>query len=89
MAIAVEFNPSGMTANQYDESIRRLKSAGAWPARGMLYHVCFGDEGNFKVGEVWESREAFDSFGDTLMPILQEIGIDPGQPQISEVLNTL
>jgi hypothetical protein len=88
MAIAVTFSPT-MTLKQYEESIERLKGAGPWPAPGMQYHVCFGDPENLQVGEVWESEEAFRSFGDTLMPILADIGVDPGQPVISSVHNTL
>jgi hypothetical protein len=32
------------------------------------------------VYDIWESQETFDAFGATLMPILGELGIDPGQP---------
>jgi len=28
-----------------------------------------------RVSDVWDSRENFDRFGQTLMPILQELGI--------------
>jgi hypothetical protein len=41
------------------------------------------------VFDVWESEESFDAFGQTLMPILAELGIDPGQPQVSEVHNII
>jgi hypothetical protein len=37
--------------------------------------------------DVWDLQESFDAFGQTLMPILAEIGIDPGQPQVSEIHN--
>ena len=30
------------------------------------------------VYDVWESPEAFATFGETLMPILTDIGVDPG-----------
>jgi hypothetical protein len=33
--------------------------------------------------------ENFDAFGKVLMPILQEFGVDPGQPQVSEVHNII
>jgi hypothetical protein len=39
--------------------------------------------------DVWESGEAFEQFGQTLMPLLQELGIDPGQPAISSVHNVI
>jgi hypothetical protein len=41
------------------------------------------------VFDVWESMEAFERFGATLQPILQEIGVDPGAPEITPVHNVL
>ncbi len=89
MAIAASFSPTGMTIEQYDETIKRLNDTGAHPAPGLLYHVCYGESGNLRVGEVWESREAFDKHGEALMPILKEVGVDAGQPEIGDVHNTI
>ena len=89
MAIAVSFPPTGMTTEQYDETIKRLEGARALPAPGMLYHVCYGDSANLQVGEVWESRAAFDKFGAVLLPILKDVGIDGDQPDIENVHNTM
>jgi hypothetical protein len=41
------------------------------------------------VYEVWESQEASDEFGKTLMPILQEVGIVPGQPIVEPIHNLI
>jgi hypothetical protein len=43
----------------------------------------FPDQGQqgFRVVDVWESEEAFRRFGETLMPILQELGVE-GEPEI-------
>jgi hypothetical protein len=38
-------------------------------------------ENGFRVVDVWESENAFRSFGETLMPILQDMGVE-GQPEI-------
>jgi hypothetical protein len=38
---------------------------------------------------VWDSQEAFDAFGETLMPILGAAGIDPGEPVIAQVHNII
>jgi hypothetical protein len=38
---------------------------------------------------VWDSQESFDKFGATLMPILNEMGVDPGQPAVMPVHNML
>jgi len=89
MAITVLFTPSAMNASQYDETIKRLGDAGAAAPQGRLYHICFGTETNLRVTEVWESQETFIAFGQTLIPILQQVGIDPGQPDISQVHNTI
>jgi hypothetical protein len=89
MALAIMFTPRSMNASTYDEIIRRLKAAGVGAPKGRLDHICFGTGSNLRVLDVWESQEAFGAFGQTLMPILQEIGVDPGQPEITEVHNTI
>ncbi|MEK6288594.1 MAG: hypothetical protein AABO57_22990 [Acidobacteriota bacterium] len=89
MAITVRFTPKSMSAAKYDECIRRLEQAGAGAPKGRLYHVCFGNSDDLRVFDVWESSESFDEFGQTLMPILQELSIDAGTPEISEVHNIL
>jgi hypothetical protein len=77
-----------LTAQQYDESVRRIRETGDFPPDGMEYHVCFGSDGNLRVSETWESREKFEAFGQRLMPVLGEVGIDPGEPEVLEVHNT-
>jgi hypothetical protein len=89
MAIAVRFTPKSMSADQYDECIRRLEQAGAGAPKGRLYHVCYGNGNELRVLDVWESSELFDEFGQTLMPILQGLSIDAGEPEISEVRNII
>jgi hypothetical protein len=89
MAIAVGFSPSSMTAAQYDEIIQRLEQAGVGSPKGRLYHLCYGSGDHMHVVDVWESPEAFERFGQALMPILQQLGVDPGQPEIHPVHNTL
>ena len=53
----------------------------------MDYHVCFGSEGNLRVSEIWDSREQLQAFGERLMPLLAEIGIEPGEPEVVEIHN--
>ena len=89
MAIVMRFVSPGMTADKYDEVVKRLEQAGAGSPAGRLYHVAFGDPNELRVSDIWESREAFDKFGQTLIPILNELGIDPGQPEILEVHNII
>ena len=89
MAIAVVFTPPSMNVAKYDECIRRLEQADAGAPAGRLYHACYGSKDQLRVFDVWDSQESFEQFGQTLMPILQEIGLDPGQPSISEIHKTI
>jgi hypothetical protein len=85
MAIGVYFSPAGMSAAKYDECIKLLKKAGAGSPAGRSYHASFGPTDKLMVFDVWTSQAAFDKFGKTLMPILQQLGIDPGQPSVMPV----
>jgi hypothetical protein len=38
---------------------------------------------------VWDSMESFEKFGETLVPIMNELGADPGQPQVAEIHNII
>jgi hypothetical protein len=89
VAIGVYFNPASMNAAQYDEIVRRLDAAGAGKPAGRLYHTCFGSNDKLQVFDVWESQQDFDKFGVTLMPILQQIGVDTGQPTAEPVHNVI
>jgi hypothetical protein len=88
VSILVRFAPEAVTTTeQYDEVIRRLEDAGGFPVEGLEYHVCFLVDGNVRVSEIWESQEQFRAFGERLMPLLADVGIDPGQPEILEIHN--
>ncbi len=90
MSILVRWSPVSLTAAQYDETIRRINEVlGDSGPDGSIFHCCFGTDGNLKVSEIWESQEKLEAFGKTLMPILAEVGIDPGTPEILPVHNTL
>ena len=85
MAIGIYFAPPAMPAEKYDECVKLLKKAGAGNPAGRSYHVSFGTKDKLMVFDVWTSQAAFDKFGKTLMPILQQLGIDPGQPTVMPV----
>jgi hypothetical protein len=46
-------------------------------------------DGLIQVFDVWESQEAFDAFGATLVPIMSGLGVDPGQPMVAPVRNVI
>jgi hypothetical protein len=85
MALGIYVALSGMTVDKYNECSKRLKQAGAAHPAGRSYHACFGPSDKLMVFDVWSSQAAFDKFGKTLMPILQQLGIDPGQPSVLQI----
>ena len=79
-----------VTTDQYDETIRRLEKSGDWMPEGLEYHVAFRSNGNFRVSEIWDSREEFDAFGERLMPVLDDVGIElSGEPEVLEIHNII
>jgi hypothetical protein len=87
MAIGAYFNTKNMTLEQYYEIHRRLEQAGVGlrGQHGRLHHSCFGEEGSLQVFDIWETPEAFQAFGASLMPILAELGVDAGEPMIMPI----
>ena len=88
MSFVVRFHPTGMSTEKYEEAVRRVEADGTFPPDGMDYHVCFGPEGDLRVSEIWDSKEQFEAFGERLMPILADVGIQfSGGPEVLEVQN--
>jgi hypothetical protein len=83
MAIVVKFSVSNMTAEKYDQVLKRLEAAGAGAPPGRLHHVSFGSRDNLQVIDVFDSQQSLENFGKTLVPILTEMGIK-AEPQIEE-----
>jgi hypothetical protein len=89
MALGMYFTPSTFTPARYDDALKRLEEAGAGAPPGRLYHFALETDGLIQVFDVWDSEESFQAFGATLVPILTELGVDPGQPQVSPVHNVI
>jgi hypothetical protein len=91
MSILVRFTGApGMTAEQYDEVLPRIEAAGEFPPDGLDYHVAFRADGTFRVSEIWDSREQFEAFGQRLMPILTDAGVElAGPPEVLEIHNII
>jgi hypothetical protein len=88
MPVVAVFQAPGFTQEQYEASVEkvtggksRVESPADWPVEGLLAHIAGQGESGFRVVDVWESEEAFQRFGETLMPILQELGVE-GAPDI-------
>lgn len=84
MAIGAYFNTK-MTLDQFNEVHKRLDAAGEGNNPHRLHHSCFGPDGELMVYDVWDSPEAFEAFGAVLMPILAEVGVDPGEPAVMPI----
>ena len=89
MSFVLNFKPSGFPLAKYKEVVKQLEAAGAGSPKGRSYHVCYGDTDNVQVTDVWDNMEDFQAFGETLVPIMQALGADPGQPDVQEVRNVI
>jgi hypothetical protein len=89
MALGFYFSPKSFSKEQYDEAVKRLDAAGAGSPAGRLYHFAFPGEGGLNVFDIWDSQESFDKFGETLVPIMTELGSDPGEPTVVEIHNMI
>ncbi len=89
MALGMYFTPSSFSPARYDEALKRLEKAGAGRPPGRLHHVALETDGQIQVFDIWDSEESFQAFGATLVPILAELGVDPGQPRVSPVHNVI
>jgi hypothetical protein len=88
MPVVVVFQSPDFTQESYEQTVRRItdgksrvESPADWPVEGLLAHVAGDSETGFRVVDVWASEEAFGRFGEKLMPVLQELGIE-GQPEV-------
>ncbi len=94
MAVGVYFNFENTPLERYDEVTRRLNNGqpmsklSDWPTTGCLAHAAWQEEsGSLCVFDVWESAEAFQSFGEHLMPIADEVGLPQSEPHLVQLHN--
>jgi hypothetical protein len=86
MPIVAVFQSPSLTREKYEAAVRkltggkrsRMESTADWPVEGMLVHVAGQTEEGFRVVDVWKSEDAFRRFGEKLMPILKEVGVEGG-----------
>jgi len=91
MAVGVVLNFPGGTLDQYDQVVQKMgfTPGGAGAPGGMFHWVAKTDDG-FRVTDVWQSREQFESFAEEQIgPYTQEVGLTPPQPTFYEVHNYL
>lgn len=90
MSILVRFHPKNLTADQYDQVVRQEEGTDTFPPDGREYHVCFGTDGDLRVSEIWDSAEQLQAYGEILMPMLADAGVElSAEPEILEVHNII
>jgi hypothetical protein len=93
MAIGVYFRFQGATVDQYEQVCRGLNDGelmtklSDWPGGGCLSHAAWQEEDSLGVFDVWESPEAFASFGEKMMPLAAEAGLPPAEPHLVPLHN--
>jgi hypothetical protein len=90
-SVLVRFAPSSdVTSEQYDETVRRLEKSGDWLPEGLDYHVAFKSDGRFRVSEIWDTQEQLEAFGERLMPVLKDVGIEfSDKPEVLKIHNII
>ena len=87
MSVVLIHHGPSFTREKYEEIVRkltgktRMEATSDWPVEGLLVHAAGDSPQGFRVVDVWESEDACNKFGETLAPILQEVGVDV-EPEI-------
>jgi len=90
MTIGVQLDFPGATLEQYDQALEGLGLLPGGPAaQGQLFHWVTAIDNGIRLIDVWETREAFDSFLKTrVLLVLPEVGVaDPPEIRFFEVHN--
>jgi hypothetical protein len=89
MALGFYITGKGFTQERYDTTLVQLEEAGVGAPDGRISHIALETDGEIQVFDVWESQEAFDAFGVTLLPILAAAGIEVNEPMVDRVHNEI
>jgi hypothetical protein len=83
--VIIQFSFPGLSLNIYDNAWTELRSKGYSNPKGLLHHVGGLQGNNLIVVDVWESLEAFNKFGEVLLPILKKVGFPDIKPVVTPV----
>ena len=89
MALGIYFVNPGFTPEKYESALKQLEAAGAGSPKGRSFHVALESDGQIQVFDIWESQADFDAFGQTLMPILNGLGVEVPEPMVATVHNVI
>ena len=86
MSFMIRFDQGTVTVDQYHAINQGLEDAGQGNPVGREFHVGYVEgDGSLSVVDIWDSMENFEKFGETLMPVLETVGADAGEPTILSV----
>ena len=72
--IGVYLQLGAISESLYHEIDAKLQAAGV-SEQGCLLHTCFKEGNSLAVFDVWESKEAFETFASQLGPIAMASGV--------------
>jgi hypothetical protein len=81
VSVFASWGPIKMTVEQYDMVGERLPDA----PDGRELHIASGDDGAMYVAEIWDSEEQAEAFSRSLLPVLEDVGIEPVWGDVHEV----
>ena len=84
--IAAVFDFPDQSVDKYERVFEAGSPITDQPRR--LFHVCYRTEGGFTVVDVWADEQAFTSFGETIGPALQRVGLD-ARPLVYPILGII
>jgi len=72
--------PAGVTVGMLDAVTDEMDVRGD-PPKGMIVHVHYEQDGQTQVVDVWESRDAYDTFvAERLRPAMEKVASQAGAP---------
>lgn len=87
--ILVQFTFPESDIKIYEGITKDLAAAGLGNIPERLYHVSAKLENGWHVTDIWESEEAFNKFGETMVPLHIKNGGTPVEPTILQVHNII
>ncbi len=87
--ILVQFTYPDTDLKVYEGIVKDLEAAGLGNIPERLYHVAAKHGDGWHVTDVWESEEAFNKFGETMIPLQIKNGGTPTKPSILPVHNII
>ena len=89
MAVLLELTVVGATQDQFhelDDRVGESMTQAGGPPPGLLSHVVYPVADGFVLAEVWRAEaEARAYVADVLAPLIEQVGLVPGDPRVHPV----